>query len=91
MVDLLNFGRIHKLTMKTLFFIKSSFGRSLAWGLVLILSMAREGQASHILSGYLGVVQTSSDSVRLQMSLYLDTMGLISPQLTVSWCTCLVS
>ena len=69
--------------MKTLFFIKSSFGRSLAWGLVLILSMARQGHASHILSGYLGVVQTSSDSVRLQMSLYLDTMGLISPQLTV--------
>mgnify|MGYP006955852025 FL=1 len=82
-MDLLNFGRIHKLTMKTLFFIKSSFGRSLAWGLVLIVSMARQGQASHILSGYLGVVQTSSDSVRLQMSLYLDTMGLISPQLTV--------
>ncbi|MEY5051638.1 MAG: hypothetical protein RIS78_191, partial [Bacteroidota bacterium] len=82
-MDPLNFEQIHQLPMKTMFFIKSSFWRSLALGLVLTAAASRQGQASHILSGYLGVVQTSNDSVRLQMSLYLDSMGLISPQLTV--------
>jgi hypothetical protein len=41
------------------------------------------GAASHLLSGYIGVVQTSNDSVRIQVSLYLDSMGLINPQLSV--------
>lgn len=82
-MDLLNFEQIHQLNMKTLFLFHFSFWRSLALGLVLTASMARQGQASHILSGYLGVVQTSNDSVRLQVSLYLDSMGLISPQITV--------
>lgn len=40
-------------------------------------------RATHILSGYIGVVQTSNDSVRLQMSLYLDSLGIVAPSLQV--------
>ncbi len=40
-------------------------------------------RASHILSGYIGVIQTSNDSVRLQMSLYLDSLGFVAPSLQV--------
>ena len=48
--------------------------------LILGISPSR---ASHILSGYIGVIQTSNDSVRLQMSLYLDSLGIVVPSLQV--------
>lgn len=41
------------------------------------------GKSSHFLSGYIGVIQTSNDSVRLQVSLYLDSNGMATPQVSV--------
>lgn len=61
-------------------FLRIQLGLLLACSSICCLPPA---QASHILSGYLGVVQTSSDSVRLQMSLYLDSAGIVAPSVQI--------
>ncbi|MFM8837268.1 MAG: hypothetical protein ACKOHH_01405 [Bacteroidota bacterium] len=52
-------------------------------GLLVACLYPMTGAASHFLSGYIGVVQTSNDSVRLQMSLYLDSAGIVAPTVQV--------